>query len=224
MPPLPDYPHVLKVRTLFLVGADLNVSTTVHFTYSGTAPTDAVCTTIAGDIYTAAVADLVSLIGDENQLHGVQVQDLTSPTSGFGEHIADTLGGRTGNPLPASTCALQNFPIARRYRGGKPRVYWPFGTSADLLNPSSWTTGFVTDVETGTGDYFTGIAAVSEGGCTLTELVSISYYEGFTAVTNPITGRTRDVPTPRSAAIAPDVVLGIPLNQKPASQRRRIKA
>ena len=92
MPPLPDYPHVLKIRTLFLVGADLNVSTTVHFTYSGTAPTDAVCTTIAGDIYTAAVADLVSLIGDENQLHGVQVQDLTSPTSGFGEHIADTLG------------------------------------------------------------------------------------------------------------------------------------
>lgn len=221
MPALVDYPGVLKVRTHFTIGSDINVVTGLHFTYTGTPPSNATCATIASNIYGNAVTTLQNMMADGTNLVGVDVQDLTTPTSGFGEHLATTAGTRGTDVLPAGVAVLQNFPINRRYRGGKPRAYWPFGKASDLLNPSTWDTAFVAAAEAALGGYFVGIVASGSGGCTIVELVSISYYSGFTAVQNPITGRWRNVPKPRTVAIAPDPVLSVPVNPKPGSQRRR---
>lgn len=221
MPALPAYPNVLKVRTLWLVGADSDIGTTLHFKYSGTAPSDAVCTSIATDIYGEAVSALAPLLNTANNLTGVQVQDLSSSTAGFGEHLTGSDGSRSGEPLPAQTCLLYSSAIARRYRGGKPRTYWPFGSASDVLNPSAWQSAFVSAAQSGLDAYVAFIAALSVSGTILGAQVSISYYEGFTPVTNPVTGRTRDVPTVRSSAIAPDVVLSNIARATPATQRRR---
>jgi hypothetical protein len=53
------------------------------------------------------------------------------------------------------------------------------------------------------------------------QLVSVSYYEGFTSVTNPITGRTKDVSKLRTGGPVVDVVSAIIVANGPKSQRRR---
>jgi len=221
VPTLPDYPEVLKIRTGFTIGADASVSVTQHFVYSGTAPTDTVCTTLSDDILGFALSALPSVLSTENTIDYVSVQDLTTSTAGYGETVQVTAGTETGAPLPAATCVLASAHIARRYRGGKPRNYWPLGTATDLLNPSAWDTGSVTNFDTQIAAYINAIVGHSAAGTTIGAWVSISYYEGFTAVTNPITGRTRDIPTVRSVAIAPDTVLSMAISPRPATQRRR---
>ena len=222
MPPLCPYPNVLKVRTRFTVASDIDVGTTVHFTYTGPAPTDAQMTTLATAIYGAAVTHLVPVLGSDRHLSGVQVTDLTSPTSGYGEHIADTDGSRAGTPLPAQTCALLNVSIARRYRGGKPRGYWPFGTSLDLpTSGGAWGSTALSDFNTAIGDYLNAIVALPAGAATIVAFCSISYYEGFTTPPVPPGHRAKNPPTPRAVAIAPDVALTFSINPKPATQRRR---
>jgi hypothetical protein len=224
MPALPDYPNVLKVRTLFEVGTDATVATTWHFAYTGTAPSNATCTTIAADILAGAVTHLLPAMSGSVNLLGVQVQDLTSATAGFGESLGTHSGTRSGSPLPGSTCVLINQPIDRRYRGGKPRTYWPFGSGADLTDPQAWASAAISDFIDAIQLYLDVILALVVSGTTISDWVSISYYSGFTAVLNPITGRTRDVPKVRSAAIAPDVINTFTVNPKPGSQRRRIAA
>lgn len=222
MPALPDYPGVLKIETLFTVGTDADVSTRLHALYSGTPPSNATCVTIAHDIFNLAVTNLVPLLANENSLTGVTVTDLTTPTSGVGEYLTTEAGTRgAGDPLPAEVCALDNLQISRRYRGGKPRAYWPFGIGSDILSPSAWESASITAFEVGRNAYTNGIEALSVSGCILGAIVSISYYQGFTSVLNPITGRTRDVPKVRTAAITPDVITGYAINPKPGSQRRR---
>lgn len=221
MPPLPAQPNVLEVKHLFSVGSDTTVSSRLFYTYSGTPPSDSVCVTIAGLIYTSVVANLIPLMCSDNDAIGVSVQDLSSSTGGFGEHVATTAGTRTGIPLSAGTCVLMNIQIARRYRGGKPRVYWPLGVASDLVSPQQWGSTPLADFHTGTSQLEDDTIAINTGGCDIQTLVNISYYSGFTAVTNPITGRTRDVPKVRSVAIPPDAFLGSSISPRPASQRRR---
>ena len=221
MPALVDYPNVLKIRFHFVVGVDTNVVTAVHFTYTGTAPSNATCVAMATAIMGYFVTTCTNLMSDGVSITAVSVQDLTSPTAGFGEFFQTTVGTRGTDVLPAGVAALQNFPILRRYRGGKPRVYWPFGAAHDLLTASQWNNTFISNFDAGTGGLYVGITSSGSGGTVISTLVSISYYEGFTSVQNPITLRWRNVPKPRTVAIAPDVIQSIPLNPKPGSQRRR---
>lgn len=224
MPPLPAQPNVLQVKHLFSVGSDLSVSSRLFYVYSGTAPSDATCVAIAGLIYTSVVTNLIPLMCSDNAAIGVSVQDLSSSVGGFGEHVANTAGTRTGIPLPASTCVLMNISIARRYRGGKPRVYWPLGVASDLVSPNQWASTPIASFHSGTSQVIDDTLAISTAGLTMQNMVNISYYQGFTAVLNPITGRTRDVPKVRTAAITPDAFIGTAISAKPGNQRRRIAA
>lgn len=211
----------MRVRTLWELGADLHVSSTMHFLWSGTAPDNAACAALATSAYASGVTNLVPLLGTESSLHGVDFTDLSTPSSGTGQHIANTTGTRSGSDTPAGACALMNIQIPRRYRGGKPRVYWPIGTASDLDTPTGWLSGSVTAFLSGTAQYIDDIIALTQSGTIMGSLVNISQYSGFTAVTNPITGRTEDVPTPRTSAIPPDVFTGITINPRVGSQRRR---
>lgn len=222
MPPLIDQPGVLKFEHLFSVGADLDVSTRIYWTYTGTAPTDAVCADIASAARSAWNNAWLGHLSASRATLGCTVRDLTSPASGYGESLITTDGGASAEDLAASTCLLVNYAIARRYRGGKPRSYWPVMIAADLSSPQEWDAGtlgtMTTEWQT---DYLDALAGSSYSGTTLGVQVSISYYEGFTAVENPITGRYKNVSKPRLVAIAPDVVQAFTLNANPGTQRRR---
>ena len=221
MPALPAYANVLKISHLFDVGTDANALVNWHMTYSGTPPSDSVCNTLAADIEGHAHTRLVPLFPSVISLAGIKVQDLSSDTAGQGENFGVYPGTRSGSFLGAAVCMLVNMPIGRRYRGGKPRSYWPFGVEGDLDSPQLWSSAFKSTVAGALESYLGDLETVSESGTVLSTLVSVSYYNGFTAVTNPITGRTRDVPKVRTAAITPDIITGLVPSSKVASQRRR---
>lgn len=221
MPALPDHPNVFAVRHFFEVGDDLNVACRLHYRWSGTAPSNAVCVTFATAIHASMVTNLVPLMAATNSVHAVSVTDLTSPTGAFGEYFHTDNGTSGGSPLDAATAVLFNMHIARRYRGGKPRTYWPLGVAGDLVNPTLWEATSVTAFQTALDQLVDDTIALSSSGTVMGTLCSVSDYHGFTPVTNPITGRTRDVPTVRSVAIAPDDFTALAVNPRPASQRRR---
>lgn len=221
MPALPDQPGILKITLLYSVGEDIAALCRFFLQYGGTPPSNASCVTIATTIRASHVTRLNPYMSSANSILGATVTDLTSPTSGFGEDLATTAGGLTANPLPAEACLLINLELARRYRGGKPRIYLPLGDSGELLDPTKWTTTFQNNVHTAFQLFVDDLVAITTGGITISGLANISYYSGFTAVVNPITGRTRDVPKVRSAAIAPDPITNFSVNPRVASQRRR---
>lgn len=222
MPALPDVPSVLKVVYEFSDGLDFAAIVREYFSYAGTAPTDAVCDAIAADIYAAFVSDLIPLTPSGSQILGVTVTDLTSPTSGTGVHSAITGGSRAGLLLTGGSCVLTNKHIARRYRGGKPRSYWPFFTVDDILTPQTWKAASVSGAQSAFDSFYAAVLAVAESGTTTLAPVNVSYYSGFTVrPTPPIAGvRAKNISTPRAAALV-DPIASITVHSAPASQRRR---
>jgi len=221
MPTPPAVPNVLKVLWNQDVGADVSVSTRLHFQYSGTAPSDATCLLLAEQFWLACSNYLADMFVPSWSLQSVDVIDMSSSVAGSALYAASSVGTRAGGPLPAACSVLENMHIARRYRGGKPRVYWPAGVAGDLSTPQLWTTGFVTAWEAAYTSFLTDCLGISEGGCVIAGLVSVSLYSGFVSVENPITHRWKNLPTYRTGVIPVDAVLTSSMNPKPGSQRRR---
>jgi len=224
VPTLPVHPGVCRVRARFAAGANLDIATAVHFTYTGGPPSIADLIAMATTAYASAVTNLVPRLSVDRNLVGVDIQDLSSALGAYGEYLAVTAGSRGGGTLPASVCVLLNEVIARRYRGGKPRTYWPLGTETDLAGTADWKSASVIDFETGIGDWLTAVAGLTHGTTAFVAGCSISNYHGFTSVQNPVTGRWRNIPTPRAIAIPPDVWTTFAVNPIPGSQRRRLGA
>lgn len=221
MPALPDVPQVLRLDHFLTVGVDTQALCRLHCTYTGTPPDAGTCVGLAVQLFNHWTLEFPSLMGLDRQITGIGVTDLTSPTSGAGVEIASFAGSRVGTRLPAQTCALVNGHIARRYRGGKPRTYWPFGVAEDLTNDQQWQSGFPTAVTASMTSYNTLISGTVVSGTALGGLVSISYYRGFTPVVNPISGRTRDVPNVRTGTIPVDTIETFSTNPNVSTQRRR---
>jgi hypothetical protein len=219
MPPLPSVPNVVRVDWLWSDSADTNVSTKQYFKYSGSPPTSADCVALAAEIYSLQSAMHAQWDG-LTVLEGTRVTDLSSPSGGLGEHAESTTGTRPGNSLAGGIAVLVNYVISRRYRGGKPRNYFPFFVASDLTTRQSWFGTSLTELDSALSTYFGGVAGLSSGGTTLGDHVNISYYDGFRVVTSPTTGRARNVPTLRTTPLV-DTILSYAASSRPSSQRRR---
>jgi hypothetical protein len=68
--------------------------------------------------------------------------------------------------------------------------------------------------------FVAAILAVSSLSITLSNVINISYFSGFTVFTTP-SGRARNIPTPRLVPLK-DPITGSLVNQKIGSQRRRL--
>jgi hypothetical protein len=221
VPALPPVPAVLRVVYRWDVGSDTDAIIRRYFRYSGSAPDNASCVTIATDISNSWNIEFAGYTHPDVSMEEISIEDLTSPTSGVGTFAFAAAGSESGTPLPAEACALENQGIARRYRGGKPRHYWPIGSSADVLNPQFWEPSSISNWNAALAAHLAAVAAISVAGTTTLVPVSVSYYQGFTPVTNPITGRTKDVAKLRVGSPVIDPVTSETFNQRIASQRRR---
>lgn len=220
MPPLAPVPAMFRVRLIFTVGEDVDITSNLHFGYSGGPPTPADCVSIAGSIAGLFTTDLAPLMFTGNTLNEVRVTDLTSSSASDGLLAANHPGTRAGSFLPAGACLLSNYTVARRYRGGKPRTYFPFGVQGDLLDGQKWTTAFLSACNSGLNNFITACFGVSSGTTQLSGFFNISYYSGFTSVQNPVTKRYRNVNTPRATPLK-DPIQSIVANPKLGYQRRR---
>lgn len=221
MTPLPLVPGVLKARLLFTVGSDTTVGTGLFFRYTGGAPSNSDAVSLATDILTAAAAEFPALMFTEDALTGVDVQDLSSDTSGDGEALGSHAGTLAGGTIPASAAFLVNHAISRRYRGGRPRSYFPFGAQSELQTGQTWASAFVASVTSAFDAFLASCIGATGGSTEISNHVNVSYYSGFTSVENPITHRWRNVPTLRTDPVV-DLITGSVGSVRVSSQRRRL--
>lgn len=219
MPPLASVPNVIKAQLLWSDSADNDVRTTLYFRYSGGPPNSSDATALAADIYGAA-SSMNTQWTSTTQLTGVEVTDLSSPAGGQGLHAQSTAGTRAGTDLAGGTAVVVGYLITRRYRGGKPRSYFPFFDSSDLTTRQQWAAGNLTALDTALTGFFSTVIGSAAGTTTITDHVNVSYYSGFT-VFNPGGGkRARNIPTPRPVPVV-DVITSFGARAQPGSQRRR---
>lgn len=214
--PLNPVPQVLRVFLEgFVDGTDtFKWGNVLHFGYTGTAPSNATCATIAGDIGTAWGTNMASLCPSPTSLQSVAVTDLTSTTSGAGTSLAVHAGTRGDDSIPANAAVLVSYPSALRYKGGHPRTYLYVLGNADLTGAAEWTP--IGEVNTKYQAFLTACTALSVSGCNVNSFCSVRYRGKFlpnsgpphyylnTPLVNPITIST--------ATARPEM----------ASQRRRI--
>jgi hypothetical protein len=100
-----------------------------------------------------------------------------------------------------------NMHISRRYRGGKPRVYFPLGSATDMADPQHWTAAFLTSAGNAFNAVNNALQAFTSPTINTPALANVSYYSGGSL---------------RSAPVV-DLVSTTSANSIPGSQRRRIR-
>jgi hypothetical protein len=209
----------LRVRLDYLQTDTYLCGSRFYLGYAGAAPTPGNCATIAADIATAWNTNIGPHVHETYQLVEIDVLDIASVAGASGQWTGSDAGAVSGTALP-SQCAMNvEFNIARRYRGGKPRMFVPPSQTSDQVNASHWASSVVTATTAYMLAFFTAVEAISVGAVGALSHVNLSYYSGFTNITNS-SGRERAVPKYRAAALV-DPVEGYAAKSLIGSQRRR---
>ena len=197
---------MLKTDLLFTYGSDANVHSHLYWHYTSGPPTTADLTTFSGAVMASWVANLLTQMGPTCSITQVTATDLSNTTTQPGVTAATHAGTETGTPLTADTCMLINLKIGRRYRGGHPRVYMPFGTATNIFDPQHWQPTAVSGTQTKWNTFISSLIGVGPPGPVCDSVVNVSYHSG---------GALR--PTPLVDTVLQQIVSPIP-----ASQRRRM--
>lgn len=216
--PLPASP-CMRVRLLYTQTDGFDAGSRFYLGYSGAAPTSGNCATLASDIAGLWNTDLVDLVGSEFALSEVDVLDIATDSGNSGVWTGSHSGGATGAQVPSQCATNLEFDIGRRYRGGKPRMFLPPSNAAAQQDAGHWTADFVADVNSQFGTFMTAVEALSIGAVGTLAHVNLSYYKGFTNVTNS-SGRTRAAPKYRDSAVV-DTITGYSCKSRIGSQKRR---
>lgn len=219
MPALPNVAQVMRVALKYTLGGDVDVLNRMFFQYDGTAPSisdvDSWCAAL-GTIWNTHVA---SLVNNTVSLTEISSEDLTSPTSASGTASMFHSGTSDSGALNAGTALVMSGKITRRYRGGHPRLYFPYFGSSDLDTPQTWLADALSAMQTAWDTFIADTLESSLGSASIVGPVNISYFEGFTNFTFP-SGRTKAIPKLRVTPLIDPIVSYSP-NPAPASQRRR---
>jgi hypothetical protein len=220
MPPLAFVPNVVKAQLQWQDHAGNPLYNNVFLQYEGGPPNASEALTLAEAIYTAA-ADLAGPCHSDVVLTGCRVTDLSADDTGDALHTGTTAGSLNGDIIPASNCMLINFTTARRYRGGKPRNYFPMGDSESMLDPRTWGDGFVTSATSAWSGFIGAVLGTVAGSTTITAHVNVSYYSGSVGSIVDGGNRGKTTPTRRVPPLVSDII-GFSAAPRIASQRRRL--
>lgn len=216
--PLNPVPSTLKI---FASGTNASGTpyiwgNVLHFEYSGTAPSNTTCATIASQVATQWGTHISPEQISTTVLETVTVTDLTSVSSGEGETIVSVPGTRGDDEFAANAAMLISYPSGSRYKGGHPRQYLVGGGFADLFNAATWTTAFTAEYQTHWQAFLNALVGYTTGGTTLSAFGFVRYHGKFLPNGGPphyYLDTPFFTPIPVSEATA---------NQELASQKRRI--
>jgi hypothetical protein len=219
MPPLQPVPDVVKAQFRWVDASDAPTYNQLFFSFSGSGPDSEDCHDFALAIGNA-MATHNALWTVDTSVNSVVATDLSSDTAATGDATVTGVGTDEGESLPGGAAFVTSYSIARRYRGGRPRNYWPWGSAAQLMSRQAWTAEFLAAGISSINSVIAAVVGETYGGMTITNHVNVSYYKGSTVETNPRTGRAKNVPTPRATPLV-DVITGVLGVPYPGSQRRR---
>jgi hypothetical protein len=194
---------------------------TIHyFEYSGGPPSATNLSSMAAAAVSAADTAFAGTMTANQGMTECEITDLSGPSYAQGSGGTPWVGTVSDERCSPGTAVLVNHTVGRRYRGGKPRSYLPLGTAGDITTAGLWSSASLSVFAGAWGSWVAAVKA-SGSGCTVTQIVNVSYYDGFTVVTSPTTGRARNVPKLRVGGPVVDVVNSHTVPANIASQRRR---
>jgi len=221
MPALKPVHGVLKIKFFQRVGSDTDISSHLYFQTFTPANLDQIIA-VTDVAHASYVTHCIPLLNFNSSLEQVEGVELSSPDGPLAINPVPVQGIRAQGELPANACALFNIPVARRYRGGKPRVYWPFGSEPDIATPQTWSTTFITAANTGVNALISEVTANLGTWAPGSALCSVSYFSGSQWKPDHL-GNYHQIPTPRDVPLV-DVVKGAPgFNTVIGSQRTRLR-
>jgi hypothetical protein len=178
VPRNPIVPNVLMIEFLW-TQTGVPCANVMHAQYEGGPPSGADLEAIAEEIATAWWAEaLYSIYSNSTVFVGIRITDLNSDTGAVGEFSEG--GGGTGEEgtLPAQACVLTNITIARRYRGGHPRIYFPPPQWDTMDSATQWKSTTVSTFTTAVTALQASLSSASNGSTVLTSPVCVSYRDG----------------------------------------------
>jgi hypothetical protein len=196
------------------------VGTRFYLSYSGSAPSGANCVTLAGDIEAQWAAHLAAETSVNYSLKEVDVLDIATDSGLSGQWTGTSAGSISDFPVAYQVAFNVEYNVAIRYRGGKPRGYWPFGTVSDLATYATWDSARISSVNTAIAAFFTAIEALSIGSMGTLAHVMLSYYDGYTTRTTG-GGQTTFKPKYRTDFAYHYAVTGYSAKAELSSQKRR---
>ncbi len=219
MPPLPDVPHVIRCDLFYDDDENAKMLSRFFMGFTG-ALSQADCTTFAHTLGVSWNGHMASHTNTHTTMIGTEITDLGSLSSPQGFDSVQYPGTLAGDPTPAGVSLNINFKIARRYKGGKPKVFLPGRIAPNLSDDERWLPGPAGLTLTAWEAFMADNIASAPAAMGVLTHVNVSYFHGFTVVISPITGRARNVPTPRVAPVV-DLVTAYTYDPRPGSQRRR---
>lgn len=220
MPPLPPHAGLVKIEIFWGLPSGGFSTTGLHWAYTGSVPTAAAANAIAASVRTAAVTQFLPRLTTDRTLQNVTVTDLSSSSGVVGLAAASSGGARPTPGLSVNDATVVDYTIGRRYRGGKPRSYYPFGANADQTGGNLWTSAYLTEINNAVTAFTTAVVGVNSGGTILSTPVSVSYYSGFTTYTGS-GGRPKTRATLRATPLL-DPITAHSVRRTIGSQRRRL--
>jgi hypothetical protein len=184
----------------------MNASSHVFFHTTSGPVSNADLITIAALVSTQWNTNLAADTPNTTILRQVEAEDLGNPSTVPGLWSGSRPGSYPTTGQSAEVATLVNFVIARRYRGGKPRVYLPMGVSAQLSSPVQWQSTYTSAVTAHWANFQTAIRSGSPSSATLDKQVNVSYYAHHALRGSPVV----------------DDILSASASPIPASQRRRM--
>ena len=219
MAALPAVSKVVRVDHFFDNGSDTSAQFRNFFQYAGTL-NNADAVTWLGNIVAAMGTFMTARLTTHVSLILSELTDLTSSTSPQVQNSTGHTGGLVDNSLAAGTAMVIKKHIARRYRGGHPRLYLMGLGQGNLANETTWDTTHLGNV---VGSFITYINAcianTNPAAIGAITHVNVSFFQGFTNHTYP-SGRVKPIPTPRVTPLV-DLITDITGNPTVGSQRRR---
>jgi hypothetical protein len=213
----------VRIELRWTVGADLSALTRFFCRYSAAVPTANDLELAIIGIRNAGTAHIKPLQHENVRQTEINITDLNTSTGHQAELAGWGQGAELLHELPASTCVLMNYKVARRYRGGKPRGYWPLGVGDNMSNMQTWSTTFVSEAQAGLTAFLIAVEEAGTGAWHPGTQVNVSYFEKGTWVNDPVTGRPRYIPK-RKEPPHVDEISGRFVSNRIASQRRRLLA
>lgn len=186
--PSPPPAQAVRCRVLFKNTDSFLAGVRFYLSYSGSAPTPANCVTLAGDIATQWGTHMSPLQTTEWTEYEVDVLDLSSTSGASGVDTSTHAGTVVGGNAPANVCINIEYDIARRYRGGKPRMFLPGISTAGLVDDGHWSNSTLSSVNSGISAFMAALEALSIGAMGTLQHVNISFFHGHNTSTPPWRG------------------------------------
>ena len=217
--PLPDVPCV-RCRLIYTQSDSFDAGSRFYLSYNGSAPTAANCATLASDIASQWATSFAGQFCNVWSLTEVDVIDIASDHGLSGQWTGTHTGTNPGTPISAATATNVEFGIARRYRGGKPRMFFPPASHSELLDQGHWSSTYLSGFKTAVAGFFAALEALSIGSMGTLQHVNLSYYKGYTNVEIP-GRRATSIPTYRPTALHDNVTDYFPKGLIGSQRRRR---